>query len=278
MSSDAAISVRTYGAGPREAVLLHGGPGAPGTMAALAHGLADAFRVLEPLQRHSDEIPLTVDRHVQDLAVVAPHKAVLVGSSWGAMLALSYAARFPDRVRGLVLVGCGTYDVDSRAVYERTMQERLGTAGVAEVERLQGRIADASDAHERDRLFASLGDLATRAQSHDLISTGSEPGECDRQGHIETWNDALRRQEEGLEPEAFAAIRVPVVMMHGAEDPHPGSSTRDVLRAVMPQLDYVEFERCGHIPWLERHARAAFLRALRERLDDRNPDRVTVHP
>ncbi|MDQ1498690.1 MAG: hypothetical protein QOI86_2030, partial [Actinomycetota bacterium] len=61
---------------------------------------------------------------------------------------------------------------------------------------------------------------------------------------------------------AFSAIRVPVLMLHGADDPHPGPITRDVLRPFLPQLEYIELEQCGHIPWVERHARHQFLQIL----------------
>jgi len=39
----------------------------PGYLAPLARGLADSFRILEPLQRGSGGQPLTVRRHVDDL-------------------------------------------------------------------------------------------------------------------------------------------------------------------------------------------------------------------
>src|SRR5688572_17590053 len=104
------IEVRRYGSAGETVVVLHGGPGAPGCAAGLARVMAGEFVVLEPLQRRSGRVALTVARHVEDLAFVAPRPAVLVGWSWGAMLGLSFAARYPERVSALVLVGCGTYD------------------------------------------------------------------------------------------------------------------------------------------------------------------------
>jgi len=261
------IEVRTWGEGPREIVLLHGGPGAPGSAASLARLLADDFRVLEPLQRGSGDVPLTVARHVADLAAVAPSPAVLVGCSWGAMLALSFAAAHPDRVRGLVLVGCGTYDAESRSAYEAAMRERLGPDGVAEAEELQRRIAATDDEAERNAIFAALGDLATRAQAYEpLPDEGEGEVACDLRAHEETWDDALRLQEEGQEPLAFSAVSAPVCMLHGADDPHPGRAIHATLGEFLPQIEYVEIDRCGHEPWRERHAREAFLASLRERL------------
>src|SRR5258707_6313530 len=93
------IEVRRYGAGERTVVVLHGGPGAPGSASGLGHTLAPHFQVLELLQRRSGLVPLTVSQHVEDLAAVAPRPATLIGWSWGAMLGLSFAARFRSVLR-----------------------------------------------------------------------------------------------------------------------------------------------------------------------------------
>jgi len=244
-----------------EVVLLHGGPGAIGGMGQLARELSDDFHVLAPKQRRAGGKPLTVARHVADLAQVAPPDARIVGWSWGAMLALSFATRHPERVRSLALVGCGTYDENSRASYHRAVDARLGPAGRRRVEELRRQMA--GDPASADRTMAELGLLLTSAQSVELIEP-PEPVECDARAHDETWLDALRLQREGVEPAAFAAIRVPVLMLHGDSDPHPGPLMHDQLRRHLPQLEYLELPRCGHLPWLERHAREPFLRALRE--------------
>ena len=120
MEADGKIAVRTYGnpANPGPVVVLHGGPGAPGSAVGLAKGLGRHFRVLEPLQRTAGSSHLSVSRHVNDLLAVLPPNAVLVGWSWGAMLGLSFAARHSGRLTALVLVGCGTYDAQSRARFE----------------------------------------------------------------------------------------------------------------------------------------------------------------
>lgn len=96
------MRIRTYGTSGPVVVVLHGGPGAPGHMAPVARGLADSFQILEPRQRGSGSEPLTVARHVADLdGLVESHcggaRPALVGSSWGAMLALAYAAAHPGR-------------------------------------------------------------------------------------------------------------------------------------------------------------------------------------
>jgi pimeloyl-ACP methyl ester carboxylesterase len=79
----------------------------------------------------------------------------------------------------------------------------------------------------------------------------------------------LRLQAEGVYPRSFAAIESPVLMLHGADDPHPGAMIRDSLTPYLPQLEYRELERCGHYPWLERAAHDEFFATLREWLGTR---------
>ncbi len=73
----------------------------------------------------------------------------------------------------------------------------------------------------------------------------------------------VRLQEEGVHPAAFAALRSPVLMLHGAYDPHPGDMIRASLEPYIPHLEYREWERCGHSPWAEREVRDEFFAVMR---------------
>src|SRR5262245_32734300 len=101
--------VRMYGAAPFGVAVLHGGPGAPGTMAPVARELADERGVLEPLQTAAslqgqvDELRTVLEAH-------AALPATLIGSSWGAMLGFIFAAYHPAAVKKLILVGSGVYE------------------------------------------------------------------------------------------------------------------------------------------------------------------------
>jgi pimeloyl-ACP methyl ester carboxylesterase len=260
------LRVNRHGAGEPRIAVLHGGPGAPGSAVTLARSLAAFGGVLEPWQRRAGAMPLTVERHVADLAAVLPWPCVLVGWSWGAMLALSFATARPELATSLVLVGCGTYDQASRRAYQRAMADRLGSAGQVRMAALAAELERAADRPLRDRILAELGRMASEAQAYDPIGP-TDVAELDADGYAETWADVLRLQRAGVEPSSFAAIDRPVLMIHGADDPHPGPSTRDVLGRHLPQLEYVEIARCGHEPWRERSGREPFLAAVRAWLE-----------
>jgi len=261
------ITVRRYGSAGPSVVVLHGGPGAPGSVADLAAALGTWFVVHEPLQRWSGIGRLTVARHVDDLVEVFPPGAMIVGSSWGAMLALSFAARHPSLPHAIALVGTGTYDAESRTVYAAEVAHRLGRRGRLTMHRLGQRLRQARSRDERDQAFAEIGRLVANAQGVGRIPS-VEPGlPVDGRGYEETWSDVLRLQRNGVEPQSFAAIQAPVVMLHGDRDPHPGPLIRERLREVLPQLEYVELAGCGHEPWREAGARETFLALLRDWLE-----------
>ncbi len=257
------IDARRYGATGPWVVLVHGGPGAGGYLAPLAQALAGSFRVLEPLQRGSGGEPLTVARHVADLDTLVSERCgdsppAIVGHSWGAMLALAFAAAHPSRARALVLLGCGTFDAASRRQLHATVEARTSPELRRQLAALTHEVGDP------DERLRRVGDLLLPLYSYDLVDSRGELVRCDARAHTETWQDVLRLQQSGIYPAAFTAIRVPVLMLHGAVDPHPGRATAAVLRTHLPQLEYHEWDRCGHYPWLERAASADFLRVLQE--------------
>jgi len=264
------MRVRSYGQSGPLVILLHGGPGAPGYMAPVARGLADRFRVLEPFQRGSGGEPLTVARHVADLRELiesdgAGERPALVGSSWGAMLALAFAAAHPDLAGPLVLVGCGTFDIGARRRMQQIMEARMSPE-------LRERLARLADEHaDPDLELRARATLILPLYSCDLASEDQELADCDARAHDETWHDMLRLEREGVVPAAFSAIRGPAIMLHGAVDPHPGRMILASLKPHIPQLEYREWERCGHYPWLEKAAREIFFAELKEWLDARCP-------
>jgi len=253
--------VREHGRGTQVIITLHGGPAAAGDIAPLARELGKHWRVLEPYQRGSSSQPLSVATHAEDLDDLIEQRTrgsrpILVGHSWGAMLALAYAAGHPGRAAGLVLIGCGTFSVVARQEFERRLDAKLTPGDRADIARLE---RDEPDANRR---LAMLGRLMTRVYGYDVEEISVDVDVLDAQAHEQTWADMVRLQRDGVYPAAFAAIDAPVLMLHGDVDPHPGRLIAEDLRSYIPHLEYLEFPKCGHSPWLERQSRGAFFTAL----------------
>jgi pimeloyl-ACP methyl ester carboxylesterase len=176
------------------------------------------------------------------------------------MLALAFAAENPDLAGPIVLVGCATFDVPSRERFDEAVRERLGPLR----ERFDALDREVADPDERLRV---MGNLLLPVYSHEPAVTGIVAARCDARGYREAWGDMLRLQAEGAYPAAFSAIASPVLMIHGAEDPHPGEMIRASLAPHVARLEFRQLARCGHYPWIERHAREPFLSLLTDWLE-----------
>jgi pimeloyl-ACP methyl ester carboxylesterase len=231
-------------------------------MAPVARELSNSFRVIEPFQRRSENEPLTVQRHIDDLDDViheycTEEQPAIVGHSWGAMLALAYAAQRPGVAQCIVLIGCGTFDAAAREQLQSTLVERA-------TPHLSSRLRSLSkEVRDPDVRLCIYGRLLEPLYIYDALPQETdETEEYDRKGHDETWRDMLRLQAEGVYPPSFAGISSPILMAHGDWDPHPGRMTFDTLSEYLPTIQYIELRNCGHYPWRERSAREDFFDIL----------------
>jgi pimeloyl-ACP methyl ester carboxylesterase len=161
----------------------------------------------------------------------------------------------------MVLIGCGTFDTHARGQMTAILRDRMSEELRRRMDHLE------EEFPEPNKRLRALGELTLPLYSYDPDIAEFEP-ESDasdaRAKNDETWQDMVRLQNEGVYPAAFAAIETPVLMLHGAADPHPGRLIRASLEPYLPQLEYCELERCGHYPWLERQARDQFFSVLRD--------------
>ncbi|MBI3405794.1 MAG: alpha/beta hydrolase [Acidobacteria bacterium] len=233
-------------------------------MSPVARELSAHCGVLEPLQTAT-----SVEGQIDELhAVLKKHANVpltLIGFSWGAWLSFLLAARHPESVRKLILVGGGPFEEKYVAGIEETRFSRLSKRDRAEAETLQ-HIWKSGAAPGRGAALARLGELFSQADAYDWLS--SEPDEMDFHAEIfeSVWPEAAALRKSGMLLEAGRKIACPVVAIHGDSDPHPAEGVREPLSHVLRDFQFILLERCGHKPWVERHARIEFFRILNDEI------------
>ena len=253
-----------YGApGAPQLLMLHGGPGAHHDyLLPQMLELSDRFELVLYDQRGGgrsktdDRAPITWRTHVEDLDRVADELAVsplvLVGYSWGGLLAMLFAI---EAVRGavrhaparLVLIDPAPVTREYRRVFEdefarrqtngavTRLREELATSGLRERDpaayrqrtfelSVAGYFADPSAAHDltpfrvtgrvQDSVWTSLGD-------YDLLASG------------------------GLD-----LVSLPSLIVHGRQDPIPLASSEAAAKALGAEL--VVIDGSGHVPYVER--------------------------
>lgn len=255
---------RRYGRPPYDVVLVHGGPGAAGSLAPVARVLGETRGVLEPWQRETSvagqvrELSRQIDRW-------ASVPVILVGHSWGAWLALLLAEQHPEQVARLILVGSGPLRArDARAI-PRRRRMRLSENDWAEYVALS-RLLEERGGGGRSAAMRRLGELSERADSYDPVAHPRGPGKWDPVALAEVGAEAAEMRRSGALLRAARRVRAPILVVHGANDPHPMEGVVDPLRRAGLDLRVVRLARCGHEPWWERHARARFFAVLRREL------------
>jgi pimeloyl-ACP methyl ester carboxylesterase len=265
MTTPMTESVRLHGEPPYRAVLVHGGPGGAGEMSPLARRLGPRLSVVEAMQTRLSIGALLEELRGQITAhAVTP--ANLVGHSWGAWLCLLFAARFPEMTRRLVLVSSGVLEDRYVEVLRATQLARLTEAERAEMAALQ-HLLDDPKVPEKSALFRRHGRLFDKTENYDAEPEAWDPFETNPAIFGRIWPEAAAMRSNGDLLRQASRVTCPVLAIHGDHDPSPAEGVREPLaRVLTAPFEFIVLEKCGHTPWLERHARAELCRILEAHL------------
>lgn len=261
----AGIYFKTLGEG-FPLLLLHGGPGADHS---------DFLPYLEPLARNcrlvlvdergsgrserlADPRGYTLENMVRDLERLRTHlrleQWVVLGHSFGGILAQAYAVRHPRRVAGLILAGTAT---SARAVNSDFARIRQAASKSA---RLQ------LDQHERAGIFRPDGQY-TRAYST-LVArvfapymyakkapTRSPPPlgmEVLREMWVRRSDFRIDGNLKGFDfSRQLARVKAPALVVVGDRDLVSVQSA-DASRAALPHATLVVLAECGHMMFVDQ--------------------------
>lgn len=257
-----------HGTGPVRVVVVHGGPGAPGSVAALARRLAEMRGVLEPLQTAATLDGQVAELH-QALVEATTRPVVLIGHSWGAWLCSLVAATYPADVQRLILVGSAPFAQRYVHLIAENRCRRLGWQEGAEYLRLVERLDRASVGAPADAAaLARLGELGRTSDSYDPDLPEEALAVQDTQSAIYqgVWPAAAELRRSGALLDLAARIACPVLAIHGEQDSHPVAGVQEPLAARLSAFRMVVLPCCGHEPWRERQARERFYHLLAEEL------------
>ena len=259
-------NLRTYGKKPYTVAVVHGGPGAPGSIAPVARELASDAGILEPLQTKS-----SLEGQVQELRGVLEKNAtlpvILIGHSWGAFLSFIVAARYPSVVKKLILVGSGPFE---QKYAENINPDRLNR--LSEKERIEAfnliDIVNGAAAGDKDKAMTRLGELYAKADTFDALppETEPEPLEASEEINRKVWAEAKKLRVSGELLRMGEKVKCPVVAIHGDFDPHLAEGVKGPLSFILKDFRFILLEKCGHEPWLEKYAREEFFKVLRREI------------
>jgi proline iminopeptidase len=256
--------------------VLHGGPGADHAylLPQMLDLASDHELVLYDQRgggrsKTDDRAPITWRTHVEDLDRVIGELGidplVIVGYSWGALLALLFsieaaAGRTRHRPTRLALIDPAPVTRAHRQTFEAEFARRQSSPEVA---KLRSDLAESGlresdpDAY-RQRTFelSVAGYFADAKAAHDLT-----PFRVTGRVQQSVWESL--GDFDLLAPGQLDSIHVPALIAHGRQDPIPLESSEAAAHAMGAEL--VIIESSGHVPYVERPD--ALFPALRRFLD-----------
>ena len=270
---------RKVGSSPAVAVLLHGGPGS---------NINAVWPDLQPLARTrtvvmydqrgggrsevlTDPGRLTATHHVRDLealrSALGLPRFALIGESWGAGLAVLYAAAHPDRVERLLLIGPMP---PTRAILERRLDESDQSMGLRrrleEVRRaMPGSPDPVATCREFFALYQKQFFVTPEAMARRRGSSCDGPAEGVRNYFVV--NDATFASLGNWDfRPALAKLTVPALVIEGEQSIPSTVESARVMAQSLPGAALALIPNAGHYPQVEQPALFfaavdAFLRA-----------------
>ncbi len=247
-------------------ILVHGGRGIGDHASELEayRPLADDYRLIAYDQRgcgeSSETPPFTFERLADDLeelrATLVGKPCVVLGGSFGGMIALTYALRHPGGASHLILRGTApSHHHEAEAI--KNIKARLHKATSASVEMVHKMFSDrVVDDTELMLIWAALQPLYFESFDPDASLERTRR----MRFHAITHNELFREKDYDLRPR-LKEIAVPTLVVCGAADwICPPSQSRLIAEAV-PKAELFMVENANHAVHVE--ARDAVLARVR---------------
>ena len=255
--------------------ILTGGPGAPPEHPsyALMDSLQEYYNCVLLHQRGSgksrnvpiNELTINIKSYLEDIELLRKKRgdksATLIGISWGGLLAMNYAAIYPQHVSNLVLIGSAPPSYKLWNVLFDNQHVRRSNAELDSLVLLKQIFSHLSDA-ELDSLkrqnplakeveaFKHFVAIHVRAMHFDRVAASRNFEEL-------FWGFNFQPipyiDKEVMETKwditaALKKLRVPALILYGRQDDQ-GESTFFLQKECLRNSEMQVIEKCGHIMW-----------------------------
>ena len=264
------LYARDIGSGPA-VIVLHGGPDFDHRyLLPDFDRLADSFRLIYYDQRgrgksadRVDPRDVTLASELDDLDTIRRHfrldAPIVLGHSWGAILAMEYALRHPSGVSRLVLMNPAPASAADVAAFRKYYARKLGPdldRQLAIASSAAYKAGDPAAVTARYRLHFKPS--VTRAVDYERLMTTMSAG-FRRQGSngilkARAVEDRLMRDTWEIDGydllPRLRALKTPALVISGDGDFIPPEIAEHIAQAI-PQGRLVALRQCGHFSYLE---------------------------
>ncbi len=259
--SNAVLHYSVQGQG-QPILLLSGGPGISSeSLSHLNQRLSARYRCIlfeqrgtgrshtAPLDSTTINLNQAMDDITQVLRRLKIEKVIIVGHSWGAMLATSYAINHPQSVAKLVLIGPGPLDMSGYSLLADNIKSRASKAELL----FMKAVRDSIDHHAASaELLKSYDKTFVRLLMHDALIADSLRDSIkatNNSAMLDLMLQDLARNRYDLKP-GLSRLRIPMLVVCGRQDPvgvFPTIAIKDLNKTA--KICWIE--KSGHFPWVE---------------------------
>lgn len=253
--------VRLYGNAPYKLVLVHGGPGAIGSLKGFAKELNEISNigVVEAIQSKYSIAELIEELHSQ-IKDNCSNKVTLIGHSWGAWLVVLYSAKYPEQVNNTILIGCGPLEDKYVSEIGKRRMQNLSEEDGALFQRLINNQATDEDMKRIPVMFEKSDNFCL--ENRELYRADRTDSEM----YNLVWSEAAKLRSSGELLESFKRIKSKLFLIQGDMDPHPVQGVTQPLQEIGVECETYILEKCGHSPFMEKYAREKFYKIVCETL------------
>lgn len=253
------LHYQTYGSGI-PLLIINGGPGMSSEgFIPLARRLAENHRTIIYDQRGTgkstvdavDGSTITMDLMVEDIEALRMHLGydewIVMGHSFGGILAYYYAAKHPERVSGMIQSSSGGVDL-------ALLDDFDITAGLTEnqADSLAFYAAKVRNGDDSYQTLLKRGQFLAPAY---IYNKEHVPVVAERLTQVNSpinglvWQNLRDIQYDTKQ--ALQSFAKPVLILHGAQDVI-GTDIAQTAHEVLPNSRLIILERCRHYGWLDR--------------------------
>jgi len=254
--------------GAEPIVALHGGRGIGDRHGEFGawHGLSDTFRLIAYDQRGCGQTsltpPYTFDQLADDVeafrqTLCGGRRITLLGGSFGGMIALTYAVRYPEGLSRLILRGTAPSHHNEDDAFE-TFRARLHKAPSASEAMLRKLFSDTViDDTELRLIWLALQPLYFETFDPDAALERTRTMHL----HAETHNALFKERSYDLR-DRLGEIQVPTLVIVGAKDWICTPNHSRLIAERIPNAELLEVPNANHAVHVE--ANAVVVRAVRD--------------
>jgi len=251
-------------------IVIHGGPDFDHEyLLPELDGIAESCRLVYYDQRgrgrsYSGQTAgdVSIDTEMEDIDRIRKHlgidRVVLLGHSWGALIAMEYATQRPRHVSHLILMNTAPASHVGAVAFREALNRRRSTderdrmstlradpryrAGDIDIDLAYYRIHFRAALQDRDQLDRLLPRLRRAFTPQSVIAARAIEDDL----YEQTWN----AEDYDLLPR-LRRLAIPALVIHGEHDLVPADVAKDIADAI-PGSQFVVLASCGHFAYLEQ--------------------------